>query len=377
MLYVAAFDSAMATSDNVAVFRYLSPSSAKSTTVPDVMNTPTTILGAVFDTAPQSLRISDGPKLWTIDTAVPQILVYSDTLTGVGPTLVSPDDNYRLTANESTGRTDDMIFQWERLSTATHYDLQIGLDSSFVKIVRQQTAWGSTATNPVFVLGPWSATAGNAFNYAPATTYYWRVRASGPVTTPWSEVRSFDSTTLSPWVPEISAPAFGATDVILMPSFVWTPLEGVTDYEFELSDNSEFISAIKTLITQQNVIGMTADLEYGTTYFWRVRGRILEGSKMDRRVVETSDWVVGAFTTIMEPAPEPEPEAPLYTCPQCGLVFLDPEELAEHWAKYHAPIPEPPAPPPTTPAYIWVIIAVGAVLVIALIVLIVRTRRVV
>jgi hypothetical protein len=38
----------------------------------------------------------------------------------------------------------------------------------------------------------------------------------------------------------------------------------------------------------------------------------------------------------------------------------------------------PAAPAPIeTPAYIWVIIAIGAVLVIAVIVLVVRTRRVV
>ncbi|MDD5702920.1 MAG: hypothetical protein PHU23_12825, partial [Dehalococcoidales bacterium] len=46
------------------------------------------------------------------------------------------------------------------------------------------------------------------------------------------------------------------------------------------------------------------------------------------------------------------------------------------------PVTVPPATvivnpaPPTTPAYIWVIIAIGAVLVIAVIVLIARTRRV-
>ena len=49
-----------------------------------------------------------------------------------------------------------------------------------------------------------------------------------------------------------------------------------------------------------------------------------------------------------------------------------------------AAAPEPPAPPeapppppePTTPVYIWVIIGIGAALVIAVIILIVRTRRV-
>ncbi len=84
-----------------------------------------------------------------------------------------------------------------------------------------------------------------------------------------------------------------------------------------------------------------------------------------------------------------------YTCPQCGVSFDTEAELAPHWDAVHKPAPPvapevtveveaPPAPDVTVeapaaaaPAYIWLIIGIGAVLVIAVIVLIVRTRRVV
>jgi len=61
----------------------------------------------------------------------------------------------------------------------------------------------------------------------------------------------------------------------------------------------------------------------------------------------------------------------VYTCPVDGLTFDTEAELQAHWNAVHAPVA------PTTPAYIWVIIAVGALLVVAMLILIVRTRRVV
>jgi nitrous oxidase accessory protein NosD len=114
-----------------------------------------------------------------------------------------------------------------------------------------------------------------------------------------------------------------------------------------------------------------------------------------------------------------EAEEDEWSCPQCGLVFDTMEELEAHWAAIHAPAAEaapaeitveaapapqvtveappapqvtveaPPAPQvtveaapaaaaaPAIPTYLlWIIIGIGAVLVVALIVLIVRTRRV-
>jgi len=102
-----------------------------------------------------------------------------------------------------------------------------------------------------------------------------------------------------------------------------------------------------------------------------------------------SVWSGGVFLTVAEVIPEPEPE-PVWTCPQCGLDFATRAALAAHAATAHPPVEPPdiivepdvevivplPAETPITPAWIYVIIGVGAVLVIALIVLIVRTRRV-
>jgi hypothetical protein len=76
-----------------------------------------------------------------------------------------------------------------------------------------------------------------------------------------------------------------------------------------------------------------------------------------------SNWATGIFTT------EAAPPAEVFTCAICGLTFDTRAALEAHIATAHAPVT------PTTPFYIWVIVAIGAVLVIAVIVLIVTTRR--
>lgn len=85
-----------------------------------------------------------------------------------------------------------------------------------------------------------------------------------------------------------------------------------------------------------------------------------------------SDWTTGMFTTASEAVAPVEK----YTCPVCGLVFSSQEALAEHWTKYHAPAPAAPAAPTIPSWMLLTIIIIGAVLLIAVIVLIVRTRRV-
>ena len=84
------------------------------------------------------------------------------------------------------------------------------------------------------------------------------------------------------------------------------------------------------------------------------------------------------------------PDKSSWICPQCGLTYSTRAKLEAHAEWAHQPVEAPdiiiepnvevivplPAETPITPAWIYAIIGVGAVLVIALIVLIVRTRRV-
>jgi hypothetical protein len=300
--------------------------------------------GERFNKEPQALQISSGSnKIWAIDTAADKLWSFKDTLTGTGPELAAPADAFAVVVNPQTGRTADVVYQWSRLSKATEYKLEVAFDSSFYQDVTTQTV-ASISSTVVVVMGPYSAgpNPANTIEYAPNTTYYWRVKASQPVDSPWSEVRSFTvGSVVAPpeFEPaELMAPAAGTTGVSITPTFMWSPVEGAFNYQVEVSEDDTFVGASTELATS-NVFALTTPLEYSTTYYWRVRASTGTPG-------EEGEWVVSIFTTAAEPV---EPE--------------EPEE------------PETPVTP-ATPAYIWVIIAIGAVLVISVIVLIVRTRRI-
>jgi len=191
-------------------------------------------------------------------------------------------------------------------------------------------------------------------------------------------------------LPAIGAPLLGAVDTSLTPAFSWGTVAGATGYSFELADNPLFVLPIVSLTDGGGLTvpfyKYVGELDYSTPYYWRVKA--LDINWTDFSVSNSSGWVSSVFTTEAEVIPE-EPEAPVWTCPVCGLTFATRDALAEHAAKAHPPEEPPvitiespdvivplPAETPITPSWIYIIIGVGAVLVISVIVLIVRTRRV-
>jgi len=148
------------------------------------------------------------------------------------------------------------------------------------------------------------------------------------------------------------APVYPAGDAVIniptSPVFNWGAFKYATGYEFQMASDSG-MSTLLTDLSGDSALGAITSykyadsLDYNTTYYWRVRA--VQGS-----ATAYSDWsaTVG-FTTMAEPAAATPP------------VVIGPSGEAE---------------PSVTPAYIWAIIAIGAVLVVTVIVLIVRTRRV-
>ncbi len=169
--------------------------------------------------------------------------------------------------------------------------------------------------------------------------------------------------------PTVIALAQAATDVSLTPTFIWETVAGATAYELQVATYPNFAGLVidKTLdsgaLLEVPFFASDVDLDYSTTYYWRVRAVSVQDWVSE--YIDQGAWVTRVFTTIAEP------EAVVYTCPQCGLTFDAEAALETHVTEAH-----PPAAPAVTPGYIWVIIAVGAVLALAVIILIVRTRRV-
>ena len=151
---------------------------------------------------------------------------------------------------------------------------------------------------------------------------------------------------------ELVAPAAGITGVQLSPTFAWSDV-GTAFYEFQLSDNPYFADPLISDSPKLRApyFDYPADLEYSKTYFWRVRSSI-SGATSVCVDTQCGPWAMGIFTTMDEPVAPPE------------IVFPEPQP----------PVVIPPVQE-ITPSWIYVIIGVGALLVIAVIVLIVTTRR--
>jgi hypothetical protein len=292
----------------------------------------------------------------TTDTVTDELYSYEDTLSEASPVLLAPADGSEVAMNPVTGRAFDIPFSWERVSKATKYDLYIYLDEARTQLVRSETSISSSSSTVVFILGPYTSIAsgsGNTLELMPNTTYWWRVRVAddGPMESQYSDMRSFTVAEAAAVEPEpvlevvLMAPTAGAADVPVQPTFVWSPVEGATAYEIQAAKDADFtdvwISKAGRGPLSTTVYLSEFELEYSTTYFWRVRAKVAG---------TWTDYAVSVFTTEARPAAPPTPEPP-------------------------APPPVIELPTPATPAYIYLIIGIGAALVIAVIILIVRTRR--
>ncbi|MBA7486110.1 hypothetical protein ES707_21663 [subsurface metagenome] len=272
-----------------------------------------------------------------------RVITFEDIL-AVAPALSGPKDG---TATPGTS----VDLSWKKIDAPAtlYYRYQVSTDGVFANLVADATTRGTGVT--VNGLGP-------------GTKYWWRVyvdtgspliskKSASWTFTPKLSVTGTTSLT--------TAPSPGAIDVALRPTFQWASVAGATSYEMELADNPFFANAsVKKPLTHTTWTWDT-DLEYSSTYYWRVRA-----VKSGRGILTNySSWSEATFQTMDKPAPPVAPSAP----PQITVQPAPPAPPAQ--------VTIPPAPPSAvTPAVIWAIIIIGAVLVIAVIVLIVRTRRV-
>jgi len=165
-----------------------------------------------------------------------------------------------------------------------------------------------------------------------------------------------------PAAPAVLTPAFGADEVDTKPTFTWTASAGATTYEFvlaeEIGQDDKFAIIDYSATTETHGHVAREELKYETTYNWRVRAVSDIGK---------SAWTTAFFTTEPEPEPAPEPTPPVV------IEERPPQPAPEIILE----IPPTEAPVQVIPDYLlWTVVGVGGVLVIAVIVLIVRTRRV-
>jgi hypothetical protein len=211
----------------------------------------------------------------------------------------------------------------------------------------------------------------------------------------WSSAVSFTTVEAisSPCCDDM-VPPNGMQDAPLLPSFVWCEISNAVEYEFQLSTDPAFGSLLVDITTENTAYTLETELAYDTNHYWRVRAVSATGTK--------SIWCFRNFHTRVEAIPPVTvlpPPTPTITLPPPQVTVVPPDVDVTLPPPQVTVVPPditvdvPPVvtvtqqPQPTlvlpepepegTPVYIWVIVAIGAVLTIAVIVLIIRTRRVV
>jgi hypothetical protein len=330
--------------------------------------------------APSALKLSGSATAGTImvygietagtifwgAVATPGVYYIEDNIVTTGPTVTGPADKALVEMNTISGNPYMVNLTWSRISKATGYTVQLALDSAFSSMVNINGLGSEAIDDPaaevdssfdsVSLIIP-----ATGYGLQPGTTYYWRVAARTPLTSTWSEVRSFTVKPGAAAVPVLSSPANGGTVESTKPAFSWTPVSGATLYQFQLSEGTAFAAPVyDAQVTEGGAqLPLTVTLEQGKTYFWRVRALTpIEG-----------DWSTIANFTVATPAPAAAPPVEIkeMPAPVINIPAAPPATTIT--------IPPAPAEKVINPTYIWAIIIIGAVLVIAVIVLIVRTRR--
>ncbi|MFC1988975.1 hypothetical protein ACFLVW_00140 [Chloroflexota bacterium] len=359
-LYALRLEEADSTSGGMT--RLLNPSETEPSKVEfDLINF-TLPEGATFDptlvfpnTLPH-LKLSgdsDQNELWAIDTANEIIYRFQDILCKTGPTPEKPNNGEIIPITARDGGIYPTLI-WEASPWADEYEIAVYLDPDCI-----QRVWtGTSVTEGLVLIGDNKLPPG-----VPGTTYYWRVRAADPIKSPWSETWSFTSAHAGVWAPlTLLSPELGAKNVALKPAFAWNSATRATAYDFVLARDSQFTDVV-IAVTDDDALPTTlwscdTELEYETTYFWKVRAI---------NATNYSEWATSVFTTTSNPVAEPPPPASLQPAPPQSA---------------QPPTPSVPSPPPPIepmsliPSQIlWATISIGAALVIALLVLIIRTGR--
>jgi hypothetical protein len=294
--------------------------------------------------------------------AANQLYDVFDPIATIAPRGSAPASGTVIPVNPVSGTTYDVTITWARPfadSAITKMDIEIATDSAFTAIVDAAQRINIISNTVSAVIGPSS---GGLLQVGlnPNTTYYWRTRVAqdGPAYSPWSATMNF--VTGQPVGFAIVTPAVGATTSIT-PTFSWKEWAGAIGYELLVSKDPTFETIV--WVGRRNIdttfYKVEVPLENDTTYYWQVR-YVTGPRPAEDKPAPGGVFQKAVFTT------EAKPAAPAAPTPPAVIVQPGPPQIIQ------VPVPQPA---PIPPYLLWTIIAIGGILVIALIVLIVRTRR--
>jgi hypothetical protein len=177
-------------------------------------------------------------------------------------------------------------------------------------------------------------------------------------------------------------PVNGAVNVpVANLTFTWPAVSGSgVTYQFALAQASANTSANEFAIldysdnTMTNAEPSQETLAYNTVYWWEVRAVTMNSSG---GIAATGPWSIQMFTTMPMPTTTTNTPAVTITQTNTSVIVTQPVTTVQSTVTSVVITQTTGTSSPAIPSYLlWAVIAVGAILVIAVIVLIVRTRRI-
>jgi len=176
-------------------------------------------------------------------------------------------------------------FQWAAINLAESYQIQLSDNLSFANPIDDRVS------NPI-----WDPDQ----NLSYGTTYFWRIKpfSSDNISGDWTYY-TFTTRTQAESAAQFISSCNNATtapsgiwDVPVNTAFQWSVVSKASHYEIQLADNPDFTNPINATM-DINIWVPNQVLNYGTTYFWKVRG--VSGSIY-------SNWDYNTFTTMTSSA---------------------------------------------------------------------------
>ncbi|NHB68069.1 T9SS type A sorting domain-containing protein [Perlabentimonas gracilis] len=176
----------------------------------------------------------------------------------VSPTLINP-------ANNSTDNSTTIVFEWEEISNAESYSIQISRNSYALDLIYEEDGIGNSSVE--------------ISNLPNGTTLYWRVNATNQSgTSAWSSFWSFSTEPGPPEAPELIYPDNGGGN--LQPTewfqFSWSRPNHTDGFTIQISKEPDFSSF--ELDFTYNLSSWNDphyfyfdNISHNTTYYWRVK----------------------------------------------------------------------------------------------------------
>lgn len=167
------------------------------------------------------------------------------------PILSSPE-------NEAKNIASSVLLQWQEVSGATDYRIQLATDKNFSSLITDTTS---------------ISTSFNADKLVQDTTFFWRINAHKDAPEGlWSKVRQFttDTEAKAPSAPKLTAPDHGSGNQPLSLTLSWESVSEAANYQVQLSDVADFSSILINQRSESNTSGVSG-LKGGKKYHWRVR----------------------------------------------------------------------------------------------------------